>query len=220
MRKKEVYERCVALSRLFLIHRSPNTNCNLLVSFKEKCGYQNPYVHLRSCFGKGKPQSEKNELFREMYEAEKKKPPQQGYVPDKDFKMSSVSEYEVTLYRSVRYIVMRSKPISAVEDYETRLFCGSDINICTNTLRGTLIQLVQIVERRIKTEIDCKKRALMSDGWTCHGVHFVAIMLVYSHVVYVRRDGATREEHVTKQTLIPSRPWLKSPLTTLMIPRC
>ena len=57
----------------YLIYKCPKPTClSERLSFQANTGYQNPYAHLRSCYGKGKSIVEQDNLSQQMYDDARK----------------------------------------------------------------------------------------------------------------------------------------------------
>jgi hypothetical protein len=76
---------------------------------------------------------------------------------------------------------MKSLPVSYVEDDLVREFSKFDkFPISRDTLTRTIIHLVELVENKIAEEMkDTPHGALLHDGWSCNGTHYVGVFATY-----------------------------------------
>lgn len=163
--KKSVGENGELFDREFLRYRCPKPSCSEgTIDFKEKSGYQNPYVHLRSCFGRGKPLAVQKALLDDMFEQVQAAAIASGGQISDHFQNTALSEYDETMNRYIRLIVLKRYPISSVVDKE---FCAVSRYSCpidAKTIRGVILALVQLVVDRIKKALTSEKGALLLDG--------------------------------------------------------
>ena len=67
-------------------------------------------------------------------------------------------------------------PIGIVKDDLYQKFKDSDINLSQKTIRNTIFSMVEMVEKRIGTDMNksgCS--SILHDGWTKYGTHYVGI---------------------------------------------
>lgn len=58
----------IAIPRLFLFHKCPRKECSVkVIKFLDKTGYNNPFTHLRTCYGKGKSLAEQESHILGLY---------------------------------------------------------------------------------------------------------------------------------------------------------
>ena len=91
-----------------------------VIEFKENNGYQNPYMYLRSCCGRGKPAEVQKAMLDEMFEEAKHIAYDTGGSIVDHFRSAALSEYEQAMHRYIRLIVHKRVPISTVADSELR----------------------------------------------------------------------------------------------------
>ncbi len=69
--------------------------------------------------------------------------------------------------------------LSFVQDNDIRSFSRFDANISCQTVIGTILELVKLVEKDITSEINETKGASLFDGFSCSTFHYVAIISSY-----------------------------------------
>jgi hypothetical protein len=100
------------VDKKFMKYACPKNHCKFISMFKLKSGFSNPYAHLSSCYGAEK-------LF-ELYDEAIEYQAQKGGTIDSHFKVVPASAYNRAMYGLMRFIVMKSLPISYIEDSEFR----------------------------------------------------------------------------------------------------
>jgi len=194
----------------YLLYKCPKPGCsNPVVTFLANSGYQNPYRHLLSCFGKGQSRpaqiSKVNKLFIEARNLSQKN----GGTIRSHFDCQMLSEYELAMYGYMRLIVMKNLPVDTVEDEDFRTFSKFKVHINIRTLDAVIFQLVELVEELISKEIKNTRGALMYDGWTSNNTHFIGVFLSYCLQVPIRIDGKEKYKHIPQITLIGVSPLAK-----------
>jgi hypothetical protein len=96
------------LTKQFMKYACPKDCCKLVSTNEPKSGYSNPYAHLSSCYGP--------EKLLELYEEAILHQTKQGGIIDPHIKAASASEYDKAIYGYMCFIVMKSLPISYIED--------------------------------------------------------------------------------------------------------
>lgn len=98
---------------------------------------------------------------------------------------------------------MKNLSLDTVEDKLYRKLQNFDSKISINTLRGVIVQLVELVKRRIATEMKTSPIvALMHDGWTCGGIHYVGVFACYCSQVFIA-DMAEELPQLTLRSVSP-----------------
>eukprot|EP00171_Calliarthron_tuberculosum_P001829 IDg1829t1 len=95
------------------------------------------------------------------------------------FNIRSLSDYELAMNRYTRLIVLKSLPVSYVEDLIVRQFSKFNVNIKRETIECVLYKIVEIVEKRITSVMRDTRGALIYDGWSCNGTHYVGVFASY-----------------------------------------
>ncbi len=92
--------------------------------------------------------------------------------------MGLMSKTTVDIYHLINWIIMGLRPLSEVENPETKtlLLRGKLATISTKTLRKYLLQLHLVVEKKI-TETLPRKSIIMFDGWKCGTTKYVVVLL-------------------------------------------
>lgn len=103
----------------------------------------------------------------------------QGGTLRSHFVSNALSEYDRILFSNLRVIVMKSFPISLIEDKEFPQFSGSHVHIFESKFRNVIFKLVELVEQRIYEELISTKGSVLYDGWTFNESHFVGVILSY-----------------------------------------
>lgn len=205
-------EKGVSVERSFLSYRCPKPSCpTTTITFKENSGFQNPYAHLRSCYGRGKPIAVQKALLDDMYEEAKNTALNAGGSISKHFNSGALSEYEKAMNRYIRLIAIKRFPICHVVDTEFRAVSRYECPIDAKTIRGVILSLVQLVEDRLKEALAGTKGALLFDGWTSHGTHYVAMIASYCEMVTTMVDGEERKEYVSRLALLAASPMAHVP---------
>lgn len=204
---KTVTENGKETERKFVTYRCPKPACTVkTITIKDGSGYSNPYSHLRSCYGNGKTLAEQDEILRKMYTVARQTAKDCGGEIALHFQKSSLSEYEKAVYHYIRLIVLRRYPISCVIDPELRAISKFTSVLDTKTIRAVLISLVLLVEDRMKEALEGKKGALLFDGWTENGTHYVAMLVSYVDIVKSLVAGHEVPQPVTRLALLAASP--------------
>ena len=64
----------------------------------------------------------------------------------------------------------------------------------------------RLVEKRISMEIKTTKGAIMYDGWSCNGTHFIAVLACYIVKVIGREDSKEIARDETRMALLALSP--------------
>ncbi len=81
-------------------------------------------------------------------------------------------------------------------------FQGSSTLFSREMFIETMLKLVKLAGTRIKDEMKRTKGAIMSDGWTANGTHFIGVFAVYMRTVQVLVQGVVREKQDLSLPLI------------------
>lgn len=97
------------------------------------------------------------------------------------FELKAATAKEKSVYGYLKFIVMKSLPVSYVEDPEVREFSKYDeYPVARDTLTRTIIHLVELVEDKIAEELkETPHGGLLHDGWTCNGTHYLGVFATY-----------------------------------------
>lgn len=205
--KKTVTENGAPIERVLLSYRCPKPTCAVkVVTFKEGSGFQNPYSHLRSCFGKRKSYAEQKEILDGMYRQARETMELFGGNVQQNFQASGLSEYERALYHYMSFIVLRRYHTSCVNDPDLRALSKFSCVIDQKTMRSVIMELVQLVEERIEEALNDKKGALLLDGWKENGTHYVVMLVSYGDVIKDVIDVKRDHQNVTRLAMIVAAP--------------
>ena len=132
-------------------------------------GWTNTMSHLTKsyCYGS-------RERVLEVYKAALEARNQHGGSIMQFVNVQSLNQRQLCMYAWIRLIVLKSLPLSTIEDEEYRSALGKEYNFAIKTLKRVLFHLVVIVEENISKVLP-EKGALLSDGWTQNTYHFVAV---------------------------------------------
>ena len=79
----------------------------------------------------------------------------------------------------LRLTVMKNVPVSAIEDDLYRSFCRYDERFGRSYFKEVMFNLVELVEERISIEMKRTKGAILHDGWSCSGTHYIGLFASY-----------------------------------------
>ena len=165
--------------------------------FAKNAGYTNPINHLKSCLAGG----DMKKLI-DIYEARKS-----ALAVGSPFqKTVLVTEREKSMFLCLNLIVSQNLPVSIVEEPEFRAQAKYAVKFSRSTVRGVLLKLVEIVEEKIRLELKNTRGAIMYDGWTYNGTHYLGIIAIYNKKVQILRDHAWIENEAVVMPLISVSP--------------
>eukprot|EP00171_Calliarthron_tuberculosum_P002904 IDg2904t1 len=167
--------------------------------------FTNPFRHPSRCY---KSISDLYAAFRERQNAMCASTGEtviSNYFPSTD----TVNKREQAKYAYLQLVVLRNEPLSIVEDRIYRDFSMyEDQRISRKTPREVMFSLFEIVENRISAEMRVTKGAILHDGWTDSGVHYIGLFAVYVRKIRFGSnncqctDDATRFDAETHATHI------------------
>eukprot|EP00171_Calliarthron_tuberculosum_P023317 IDg23317t1 len=194
-------------NRIVLKYRCPKPGCpNPEVTFLENTGFRNPYQHLRACFARGKPVIEQDEVIHALYQEAMEMATRRGGTIRAHFQINTLSDYEKALAAYVRWIVMRNRPLREIQDTEFRRISRHTVHISKETLEDVLFKLVELVEKRIAHEMNGTRGALLYDGWSSNGTHYIGVFASYCSQISATSNHCPTSIPVTRQTLISAAP--------------
>lgn len=164
--------------RPHLIFRCPNPNCkepNREIQCQKGKGFYNPYRHLKACLTEGD-----ETLLQSMYETRLKQNDKAPYTEGLTTFFSKVSPKSVAIHAYITLIVMESLPLAIVENTNVRNFSKHKDVFARATIRKVLFKLTELVEKRIAKEMQASRvGAILHDGWTCGGIHYIGLFASY-----------------------------------------
>ena len=146
---------------------------------QEKSGFKTPFTHLRSCYGRGKNAAEQTKLLHEFYNEAAQAFEQSGGSIRSHFRSDKLSDREETINTYVRLIVITSARFSIIDSHEYRRALRHNVAVTPETVKITIMKLVELVEIRIKKELENTKGAVLFDDWTKRSVNYVALIASY-----------------------------------------
>ena len=155
------------------------------VIFAEGTGFTNPYKHLRSCLADGKEEK----LHRMYCEEVQERKDKHGLESSFTRLGNRVTDREKAMYRWIRLIVLKSEPLSVIEDPEYRAFAAYKEKFDRKYLKQVLFKLVELVEARISEEMKDQVGAILFDGWSRRGTHYVGLFGSFMRKVSVMNVG-------------------------------
>ena len=168
----------VEQKRIYLVYKCPNQFCkekNREIWFQKSVGFINPFNHLKTCVAGGK-----TEQLYKIYEQNKES--KRLHISGTFFQPSvdRMTSRELALNDYLRLIVLKSLPLSTVEDSEFRKFHRFNEKISRKVLKDTIFKLVDVVDKKLGEELKLAgKGSILHDGWTCAGVHYIALFACY-----------------------------------------
>lgn len=155
-------------------------NANQEVAFQKGRGFTNPFDHLVSCY------KSKSKIYAQVLriEAGSKNPVSsiENLATDKDKAM----------FAYMQLVVMRNAPISCVEDPLYRNFSMYDHKFSREYFTSVLYALVRIIEDEISEEMKLTRGAILHDGGTFSGMHYIGLF-----ASYVRKISPSQTEVVS-----------------------
>ena len=139
------------MNRKFVTFRCSKFACTVKsITIRERSAYDNPYSHLRACYGKGKSLAEQDDILKKMYHDACQEAYACGGQLTVHLQYCTFLEYEKAVYHYIRLILLRRYPTSCVVDPKLRAISMLTTVLDTETIRAVLISLVLLVEDRIK----------------------------------------------------------------------
>ena len=163
----------------YLVYQCPNEFCkekNRKIWFQKLMGFINPFNHLKTCIADGKV----DHLYM-VYEQNKES--KRLHIAGTFFQPSveRLTAKELALHDYVRLIVLKNLPVSVVEDPEYRKFHRYNEVISKRLFKEVIFKMVDLVDKKLSEEMKrCGKGSILHDGWTCAGVHYIALFACYS----------------------------------------
>lgn len=88
---------------------------------------------------------------------------------------SIINDTEKASNAYIRLIILRSQPLSIVEDSEFRAFSKFSETFSRKYMSQIILKLVDVVEWAIASDMSKYKGEIMYDGWSKCSIHYVGI---------------------------------------------
>ena len=127
------------------------------------------------------------------------------------FHAASATEEHTDLYRWIDFLIIgESLPLSACEKQSYRHFSKAQNNFTAKRLRDVILKLTPIVEEKIQEELkNAGRGAIMHDGWTLSGVHYIGLFACYMRNIKSYVEGRKQLTAVPTVTLLSCSPMAK-----------
>ena len=120
---------------------------------------------------------------------------------------------ELAVNDFIRLVVLKSLPVSIVEDQEFRSFHRYNENISRKLLKEVIFKLVELVDDNLRKELKlCGKGSILHDGWTCAGVHYIGLFACYNTGMLKTETHETTNEAV-QLSLLSVSPMARTEVT-------
>ena len=117
------------------------------------------------------------------------------------------------LYDFIKLIVKKNLPLSSVEDNDFRTSFKHKSKFSKKLVRNILFNLVPMVEHAIEKEMkEVGYGAIMHDGWSKFGTHYVAIFGQYNKEIIQRIGKDSNTTKVPTTALLAVRPMMNVPV--------
>ena len=134
----------------YLKYLCPKPNCaNAVVRFRDNTGLSNPYLHLLGRFTRRKPAEEERSTMIGLFNTARNESKISGASIRSHFSTRNTCDYEKAIYGFLRLVVMKSFPLSIIEDSEFRSFAKYNSKISYGTLPNVRFRLMYLVEKKI-----------------------------------------------------------------------
>ena len=197
--------------KTYLVYQCPNQFCkekNREIWFQKSVGFINPFNHLRSCIANG----DAAHLYM-VYEQNRES--KRLHVTGTFFQPSveRLTAKELAVNDFIRLVVLKSLPVSIVEDQEFRSFHRYNENISRKLLKEVIFKLVELVDDNLRKELKlCGKGSILHDGWTCAGVHYIGLFACYNTGMLKTETHETTNEAV-QLSLLSVSPMARTEVT-------
>ena len=106
------------------------------------------------------------------------------------FNVASATEAHLDLHRWMKFVINTNQPLKCVEDGEYRDFSKAKTCFGKSRFAQNILEVEELVREKIKVEMaEAGLGAIMHDGWTCGGVHYVGLFACYMHKVKEYKNG-------------------------------
>ncbi len=153
---------------LFVVHQCPRGNLcrnnQVEVSFRKNSGYSNPFGHLTTCY------KSKQEIIEDVI----------NMAATGSFLLTlSPNTLEKSMYMYLQLVIVRNIPMYSVEDELFREFDKYQERFGRQYFQDVVHSLVVVVKSKIKNEMKMTRGAILHDGWTNSGTHYLGLFACY-----------------------------------------
>ena len=118
------------------------------------------------------------------------------------------------VYDFIKMIVRKNLPLSVVDDNDYRVAFKHQHKFSSKLIRDVLFNLVPMVEEAITKEMKCAELgAIMHDGWSKFGTHYVALFAQYNCRTTTFIGKVKKVTINPASVLLAVRPMLNVPVT-------
>jgi hypothetical protein len=113
------------------------------------------------------------------------------------------------MYGYMRLIIMKSLPISYVEDSEICAFSVYNhlISRKRKIFKEVLFKVVELVKESITEEVAATQcGSIVHNGWTCNGTHYIGLFAAYCRPIKVKNKTSFNTESKLELTLLACSP--------------
>lgn len=158
-----------------------------VVSFPKNTGWKTAYSHLIACVAGGQ-QAKLHEVYK-MCTTEGTDCNGNTAISKYFQSTLSATPRERAMFLFINVVISLSLPINYVENPVFREFGSVGVSISVKALRETLFKMVELVEMAIRTEMKSTHGAVMHDGWSTNGTHYLGVFAVFMKQVKAFENG-------------------------------
>ena len=157
------------------------------VVFEKSTGFSNPFKHLRSCLADGD-----GEQLIALFSQRRDEVRRFGGAAS-PMETFSASKREQAMFMYIRLIVLKSLPLSFVEDDLVSSFSKSEYTFSQKLIKSVIFHLTEHVEKRISALMQETTGAIVHDGWSNAGMHYFGVFASFMRKIKVVRNGESTE---------------------------
>lgn len=137
--------------REFLTYSCLKSNCSIAtILFQVFTGFQNPYAHIRACYGPGKRVEKQDEILPALCNEALEACNKSSKSIKSHFKSKKISETEREIHGYISIIVFDNAVLRLVESRYYSNLSRFDIAVSSKTVREVIVKMVELVEKRIQ----------------------------------------------------------------------
>jgi len=129
------------------------------VAFQKSSGFRNPYDHLSSCY------KSKAKINREVIQG-------RSLSQIERVQTLTPSERERAMLSYLKFVVLGNAPLYSVADEVYRDFSKYKSGFSRRYFNSVMYALVELVEKKITSEMRFTRGSIQHDGWTLGSTHF------------------------------------------------